>query len=64
MLGRMVFMKNMVYAKNKYMNKEQAIQIIEQALNQATQKGAFNLNEVTQVILALEFIKKQAEDKK
>jgi 20S proteasome alpha/beta subunit len=54
----------MVYAKNKYMNKEQAIQIIEQALNQATQKGAFNLNEVTQVILALEFIKKQAEDKK
>lgn len=46
------------------MNKEQAIEILEKALNQATQKGAFNLTEVTQIIVALEAIKKPSEDKK
>ena len=39
------------------MKKEQAIQILEQALNQATQKGAFNLNEVSQILQALSVLK-------
>lgn len=39
------------------MNTEQALQIIEQALNQATIKGAFNLNEVSQILQALSVLK-------
>lgn len=46
------------------MKKEQAIQILEQALNQATEKGAFNLNEVTQIIIALQALKENSKDKK
>ena len=45
------------------MKKEQAIQILEQALNQTTLKGAFNLNEVAQVIEAL-IVLKPTETKK
>lgn len=39
------------------MTKEQAIQILEQALNGATVKGAFNLNDVAMILQALETIK-------
>lgn len=47
------------------MNQEQAIQILEQALNQATQKGAFNLVEVSQIIQALQALKQPiSSDKK
>ena len=44
------------------MNTEQALQIIEQALNQATLKGAFNLNEVSQILQALSVL--NSTDKK
>ena len=43
------------------MDKEQALQVIEQALNVATQKGAFNLNDVSQVISALVILKSEEE---
>ena len=46
------------------MDIKQSFQIIEQALNVATQKGSFNLAEVHQVLIALEVIKKTTEDKK
>lgn len=47
------------------MNQEQAIKILEQALNQATKKGAFNLEEVVQIIQALQAIKQPvSSDKK
>lgn len=39
------------------MTKEQAIQILEQALNVATQKGVFNLQDVTHILNALQVIK-------
>ena len=39
------------------MDKEKALQVIEQALNVATQKGAFNLVEVSQILTALQFLK-------
>jgi len=39
------------------MTKEQAIQILEQALNAATQKGVYNLNDVTHIINALTLLK-------
>lgn len=39
------------------MNPEQAIKIIEQALNQATKNGAFDLNEVAHLIQALQILK-------
>ena len=41
------------------MTKEQAIQIIEQALNAATQKGVYNLNDVSTIINALQLIKNE-----
>lgn len=44
------------------MDKEQALQVIEQALNLATQKGVFNLNDVSQVISALVILKSENED--
>lgn len=44
------------------MDKEQALQVIEQALNVATQKGAFNLNDASQVINALVILKSEDED--
>lgn len=44
------------------MDKEQALQVIEQALNVATQKGVFNLNDVSQVISALVILKSEDED--
>jgi ferric-dicitrate binding protein FerR (iron transport regulator) len=40
------------------MEKTQAIQIIEQALNAATQKGVYNLNDVATILQALTEIKK------
>jgi hypothetical protein len=47
------------------MNKEQAIKILEEALNQATKKGSFNLVEVSQVLQALESLKQEvSSDKK
>ena len=45
------------------MEKVQAIQILEQALNQATKKGAFDLNEVSHIIQALQVIKVTEEKK-
>lgn len=44
------------------MDKEKALQVIEQALNVATQKGAFNLNDVSQVINALTILKSDKKD--
>lgn len=41
------------------MTKEQAIQIIEQALNAATQKGVFNLQDVGTILTALNAIKSE-----
>jgi hypothetical protein len=38
------------------MNKEQALQIIEQALNASVQKGVFNLNDVMQILNALKIL--------
>lgn len=39
------------------MDKEKAIQTIEQALNAAVQKGVFNLNDVAIILNALQEIK-------
>lgn len=39
------------------MTNEQAIQIIEQALNAATQKGVYNLQDVATILNALQVIK-------
>lgn len=39
------------------MEKEQAIKILEHALNEAAKHGTFNLIEATQVLQALEIIK-------
>jgi hypothetical protein len=39
------------------MEKEQALQIIEQALNVATTKGAFSLVDVSQILTALQALK-------
>ncbi len=42
------------------MNKEQAIQILEQALNAATQKGVYNLADVETILNALSLLKNEA----
>lgn len=42
------------------MTKEQAIQILEQALNAATQKGVYNLNDVSTILNALSLLKNEA----
>lgn len=39
------------------MNQEQAIKVLEQALDQATKNGAFNLVEVSHILQALQVIK-------
>jgi len=39
------------------MNQEQAIQILEQALDQATKNGSFNLTEVAHILQALQVLK-------
>lgn len=39
------------------MNKEQSLNILEQALNAAAQKGVFNLQDATYVFNALQTIK-------
>ena len=39
------------------MDKEQAIQVVEQALDLATQKGAYNLSDVNQILMALSVLK-------
>jgi len=39
------------------MDKEKAIQTIEQALNAAVQKGVFNLNDVAIILNAIQEIK-------
>ena len=41
------------------MEKEKALQIIEQALNVATTKGAFSLADVAQILTALQELKNQ-----
>lgn len=43
------------------MNKDQAIKILEQALNSATQKGVYNLADVFAIIKSLEKIKELVE---
>lgn len=39
------------------MEPTQAIQLLEQALNKATEKGSFNLVEVSQILQALSVLK-------
>jgi ferric-dicitrate binding protein FerR (iron transport regulator) len=39
------------------MDEDQALQIIEQALNGATLKGVYNLADVAQILMALEKLK-------
>lgn len=39
------------------MTKEEAIQILEQALNAATLKGVYNLNDVAAILSALSLLK-------
>lgn len=41
------------------MTNEQALQIIEQALNLATQKGAYNIQEVEAILNALRQLKQK-----
>lgn len=45
------------------METNQAIQLLEQALNKATEKGSFNLVEVSQILQAI-LVLKQAQEKK
>ena len=44
------------------MNQEQAFQIIEQALNAATTKGVFNLQDTANILGALTTIKNSLEN--
>ncbi len=44
------------------MNEQQALQLLEQALNLATQKGAFNMAEVVEISKALTILKQPKED--
>lgn len=39
------------------MDKQQAIEILEQALNAATLKGVYNLNDVAHILSALNTLK-------
>jgi ferric-dicitrate binding protein FerR (iron transport regulator) len=41
------------------MTQEQALQVIEQALNASTQKGVFNLKDVATILQALQKLKEQ-----
>ncbi len=43
------------------MSKEQAMQIIEQALNAATQKGAYNLTDASHILTAINILKATIE---
>jgi len=43
------------------MDKEQALEVIQQALNLATQKGAFNLADTSQILTALNVLKEKEE---
>ena len=43
------------------MYKEEAIQVLEQALNAATIKGVFNLTDVSVIVKALEKVKELVE---
>lgn len=43
------------------MYKEEAIQVLEQALNAATIKGVFNLADVSVIVKALEKVKELVE---
>lgn len=44
------------------MDKEQALQLLEQALNLATQRGVFNIPEVVEISKALTILKQPKED--
>lgn len=43
------------------MSKEQAIQVIEQALNGATLKGVYNLKDVETILTALQILKSETK---
>lgn len=43
------------------MDKEKALQVIEQALNVATQKGVFNLVEISQILQSLQSLQSLKE---
>lgn len=45
------------------MEPTQALQLLEQALSKATEKGSFNLVEVSQILQAMSVLK-QAQEKK
>lgn len=45
------------------MDKKQALGIIEQALNMATEKGSYDLAKVSAVLQALNTLKQDAEQK-
>lgn len=45
------------------MDNKQALSIIEQALNVATEKGSFDLAKVSAILQALSVIKKELENK-
>lgn len=46
------------------MDKEKAIETIQQALNAAVQKGVYNLNDVSIILNALQLIKNEQENNK
>jgi len=46
------------------MDKAQAIQVLEQALDAATQKGVYNLSNVVTILSALQVIKEEQKNKK
>ena len=43
------------------MNKQQAIQVIERALNAANLKGVYNLQDASMILQALEVIKTESK---
>lgn len=45
------------------MEPTQALQILEQALNKATEKGSFNMVEVNQILQAIFAVKQALETK-
>jgi hypothetical protein len=48
---------NYICKKTELMNQEQAYQIVEQALNAATTKGVYNLQDAANILAALNVVR-------
>lgn len=51
-----------IFVKTLIMTKEQAYQVLVDAVNLATTKGAFNLQDVSAILAALQAVKPEEDD--